>query len=411
MITKDSGTPKKAVPVHFRFLKKNSYSFSALAPVLPQADLLNEPAPGIMVYSFFTRQKEEIFSEMAAVKKMSSVSSGSAPSHFFIAGGPHPSGAPQETLNYFDAVVVGEGEVTLPELVSYVQSSGFFENGWSQSFLEGLSQISGIAFSNPNTKNMIQTSPRPPIHLDSFPCFSPDNMWRPLEISRGCPHRCKFCQTPQLFGHKMRHRSIPEILKFATYYDDLRFISSNAFAYGGNGVTAKPEKVKELLVALSKIDNKRIFFGTFPSEVRPEFVTEELMDMIVNYCANDSISIGAQSGSDAVLKEIGRGHTSEDVYSAVEICVGKKITPIVDFIVGFPSETEKDQQETLDLIDWICKKNGEVRAHYLTPLPSTPYENIIPSDVHPDISNKLGKLALGGKLKGVWEKGNFTNSD
>jgi len=55
------------------------------------------------------------------------------------------------------------------------------------------------------------------------------------------------------------------------------------------------------------------------------------------------------------------------------------------------------------MIDWLCKKGGEVRAHYLTPLPSTEYENIAPAEVHPDISNKLGKLALGGKLKGTWE--------
>jgi hypothetical protein len=57
----------------------------------------------------------------------------------------------------------------------------------------------------------------------------------------------------------------------------------------------------------------------------------------------------------------------------------------------------------LELIDWICKNGGEVRAHYLTPLPSTAYENVVPADVHPDISKKLGKLALGGKLKGTWE--------
>ncbi|MCL2142162.1 MAG: TIGR04013 family B12-binding domain/radical SAM domain-containing protein, partial [Methanimicrococcus sp.] len=247
------------------------------------------------------------------------------------------------------------------------------------------------------------TAARLPVNLDCYPCFSADNIWRPLEISRGCPHRCKFCQTPQLFGHQMRHRSVSEIVKYAAYYDDLRFISSNAFAYGSNGISAKPEKIKELLSSLSKLEGKRLFFGTFPSEVRPEFVTEELMDIVQTHCFNDSISIGAQSGSDVILKEISRGHTAADVYNAAEICFDTGMTPIVDFIIGFPGETLKDQSLTLDMIDWICKKGGEVRAHYLTPLPSTDYENVVPAKVHPEVSKKLGKLALGGRLKGVWE--------
>jgi radical SAM superfamily enzyme YgiQ (UPF0313 family) len=168
-------------------------------------------------------------------------------------------------------------------------------------------------------------------------------------------------------------------------------------------MSPKPEKVKELLHPLSELENKRIFFGTFPSEVRPDFVTEEMIDLIQTYSANTSLGIGAQSGSDAVLKEISRGHLAEDVYAAAELCFANDITPIVDFIIGFPSEKEKDQQQSLDLIDWICKSGGEVRAHYLMPLPSTAYENIVPAEVHPDISNKLGKLALSGKLKGTWE--------
>jgi B12-binding domain/radical SAM domain protein len=319
------------LPVHFRYFKKNTYSYSALIPVLPNVDFVKSPAPGIMIYSFFTNQKEIVFEEIVNAHA-------SGISSFFIAGGPHPSGAPADTLNFFDAVVIGEGEETLPELISQIQNN--YRNGID--LKSGFEKITGIAFKD-NSGAVIVTPKRSPVTLDSYPCFSPNNIWRPLEISRGCPHRCKFCQTPQLFGHKMRHRSVSEIVKYAAYYDDLRFISSNAFAYGSGGVSPKPEKVKELLSALSKLENKRIFFGTFPSEVRPEFVTEEMIDIVKTYCANVSLSIGAQSGSDAVLNEIGRGHTAEDVYAAAELCFANDIVPIVDFIVGLPSELEEDQ--------------------------------------------------------------------
>ncbi len=382
------------LPIHFRYFKKNTYSYSALIPVLPDIDFVQVPGSGVMLYSFFTNQKEDVFREVMMARA-------SGIPAFFVAGGPHPSGASVETLNFFDAVVIGEGEETLPALLSQIRSN--FKNGTD--LRSGIENIPGIAFKNAFDE-VVFTPERPAVQLDCYPCFSPDNIWRPLEISRGCPHRCKFCQTPQIFGHQMRHRSVSEIVKYAAYYDDLRFISSNAFAYGSNGVTAKPGKVKELLSSLSGLENKRIFFGTFPSEVRPEFVTEEMIDLVGKYCVNDALSIGAQSGSDAVLKEIGRGHSAEDVYNAAELCFDNGITPIVDFIIGFPSETESDQQQSLDMIDRLCRRGGEVRAHYLSPLPSTAYENIVPSEVHPDISKQLGKLALGGKLKGTWENMN-----
>jgi len=379
---------KRRLPIHIRYFKKNTYSYSALMPVLPGADFVKEPTDGIMLYSFFTNQSESVFEEIKNARDISA---------FFISGGPHPTGAPLNTLQYFDAVVIGEGEETLPALISQIQNN--FQNETDLKF--NFENIPGIAFQK--NGNPVITPKRKSISLDSYPCFLPDNIWRPLEISRGCPHRCKFCQTPQLFGHQMRHRSVSEIVKYAAYYDDLRFISSNAFAYGGNGVSPKYEKVKELLSSLFKLENKRIFFGTFPSETRPEFVTEDMLSLIHTYCENDSLSIGAQSGSDAVLREIGRGHTAEDVYTAADLCFNADIVPMIDFIIGFPSETEEDQQKTLEMIDWLCRKGGEVRAHYLTPLPSTAYENITPAAVHPDISKKLGKLALGGQLKGTWE--------
>ena len=397
----NTGASGGDVPVHFRYLKKNTYSLSSLLPVLPEADLVQNVADGVMIYSFFTNQKDEIFREAAAAKKRFALSGRRS---FFIAGGPHPSGAPEETADIFDAVVVGEGEETLPELVSLVRSAlaaGVFPSA------EKLSGIKGIVFRS-ETGEYVRTPKRDLVDLDRYPCFLPDNMWRPLEISRGCPFGCKYCQTPRLFGRKMRHRSVSEIVRFAKYYDDLRFITSNAFAYGSDGRVAAPEKVEALLSALSKLepvaaDKKRLFFGTFPSEVRPDFVSGPLLDILIKYADNRTLSIGAQSGSDRILKEIARGHGTNAVLNALDLCFDRGIVPIVDFIVGFPAESAEDQEKTLSLINDICRSGGEVRAHYLTPLPGTPYADVTPAPVSADISGKLGRLALGGKLKGVWE--------
>jgi B12-binding domain/radical SAM domain protein len=310
----------------------------------------------------------------------------------FIAGGPHPSGVPEETLEYFDYVVLGEGEETLPELVKVLQEGKDPE------------KVKGIAYRDSGTGKVVITPKRPYVNLDTYPCFNPEKLRAPIEISRGCPWGCKYCQTPRLFGKEIRHRSIDSILRNARYYNDLRFIASNAFAYGSDGIHPRFDKVEKLLSALHEIPDKKIFFGTFPSEVRPEFVTNESAELVRKYCANDSLSLGAQSGSDRILREIRRGHTVEDSILAVECCIEHEIVPAVDFIFGLPTETEEDQEKSLELVRWICGKGGTVRAHYLTPLPGTPYSSATPAEVSARVRSELGKLALGGKLTGYWEK-------
>ncbi|MGB9928761.1 MAG: TIGR04013 family B12-binding domain/radical SAM domain-containing protein [Methanosarcina sp.] len=375
--------------VHFRYIKKNSYSFAVLSPLLPEAGFTDKPVDGIMIYSFTTRQAPKIFTEVENANTES----------IFIAGGPHPSGAPHETLKYFDYVVMGEGEETLPELVKVIQEG------------KDPGKVLGIAYRDSETGEVIINPKRPYAALDNYPCFSPDKLRAPIEISRGCPWGCKYCQTPRLFGRQVRHRSIDSILKNAIYYDDLRFIASNAFAYGSDGIHPRFDKVEKLLSALYELPDKKIFFGTFPSEVRPEFVNEKSVELIRKYCANDSLSLGAQSGSDRILKEIRRGHCVQDTVSAVECCLEQEIIPAVDFIFGFPTETEEGQEKSLELVRWICKKGGTVRAHYLTPLPDTPYSSAIPAEVNDKVKRELGKLALNGKLTGYWEKPEKTSKN
>ncbi len=226
--------------VNFRYSKKNSYSFAVLSPVLPEAGFTDSPVDGIMIYSFTTRQAAKVFKEVENAGKDS----------IFIAGGPHPSGCPEETLKYFDYVVIGEGEETLPELVRVLQKKG--DPG----------EVRGIAYKNPDTGRITLTPERPHVNLDSYPCFNPKKLRAPpIEISRGCPWGCKYCQTPRLFGREVRHRSIDSILKNAQHYNDLRFIASNAFAYGSDGIHPRFDKVEKLLSALHKLPDKKSFSG------------------------------------------------------------------------------------------------------------------------------------------------------
>ena len=222
------------------------------------------------------------------------------------------------------------------------------------------------------------TDKRENVDLDRYAPFKPPLMG-PIEISRGCPWNCAYCQTPRIFGHCMRHRSVEAISKYDQYYEDKRLVSPNAFAYGSNGITPDHEAVEKLLKSLTG----NIYFGTFPSEVRPEFVTPRMLELVNAYCANDEIHLGGQSGSDRILRAIHRGHTAAMVVDAVGLIRDAGLTPVVDFIFGLPGEKEEDQRATLDCINAIIADNGKIRAHYFMPLPGTELEGTTPETVSP----------------------------
>lgn len=224
------------------------------------------------------------------------------------------------------------------------------------------------------------------VRLDGFPCFT--RMKGYMEISRGCPFHCSYCQTPRLHGTKMHHRSREAIVEAARHYRDARFVTPNAFAYGStDGRTPDAEKLERLL---SSMPDNNLYFGTFLCEVRPEFVTQETADLVVQYCANTKLHFGAQSGSNAVLAKMGRGHTLENVYAALDV------------IFGFPFETDEDKEATLALVKDVVR-SGKVHVHYLMPLPGTPLAAAVPREVIPAVDRALGKLALGGRVTGTWQ--------
>lgn len=294
-----------------------------------------------------------------------------------VVGGPHATACPEEVACFADYVIVGEGEYTLPLLLAELERG------------TGTIKIPGVVtqkYSLPVATSVL---------LDAYPAFSGTQGY--VEISRGCPFSCAYCQTPQIFGNCMRHRSIDAISRYANRYEHARFVSPNAFAYGSDGVHPRWDKIEHLFKSLKNA----IYFGTFPSEVRPEFICTESLSLINRYCSNTRLHFGAQSGSDAVLRKLHRGHTVKDVIHAVELCRESAITPVVDFIVGLPFETEEDQLETCGLIRWVAR-SGKVHVHRFIPLPGTPLAGTTARTLLKETEKLCGKLALAGRLTGSW---------
>ncbi|HWR97356.1 MAG TPA: TIGR04013 family B12-binding domain/radical SAM domain-containing protein [Candidatus Methanoperedens sp.] len=319
----------------------------------------------------------------------------------FVAGGPHAGGDPAGTLALgFDVAVTGEGEETFRDLV----------RAWGEA--APLDAIAGLALPGPGGA-VRHTPSRSPVDLDRFPAFAAaHHKLGPIEISRGCPFGCPFCQTSYHLGRRMRHRSAASVARHvgllaANGVRDVRFITPNAFAWGTAGAgRPDPARLEELLAAVRSALPRpgRIFFGSFPSEVRPEFVTPETVALVRRYAANTMLVIGAQSGSPAQLEALGRGHDVEDVRRAVACAVGAGLVPYVDLIFGLPGEREGDRRLSIALARELAAAGAVIHAHPFLPLPGTPWATEPARPLDPTVCRALSELAARGALHGDWRR-------
>ncbi|MFX1322033.1 MAG: TIGR04013 family B12-binding domain/radical SAM domain-containing protein [Promethearchaeota archaeon] len=360
-------------------------------------DIINKHKQVVIGISFFTTQLWEIYNFITALKKRYSKNV------ILLAGGPHPTGDPLGTLKLgFNIVVVGEAEETIIELLKKIDKGKDF------------TQTKGIAYLNESNEYNF-TGKRKPINLDDYPPFPIKNAKAgAIEITRGCSYVCYFCQTPYLSGVYPRHRSIEVICKYVqelkNYYGDLtdiRFISPNVFSYGSlDGKTLNIPILEELLTKIKEIiaPNGRIFFGSFPSEVRPEHVTQETLSLVLKYANNDNITIGAQSGSQKILELCHRDHTIDDVYNAVNLTIKSNLKINVDFIFGLPGESNEDIELTINLMKDLSKLGARIHAHSFIPLPQTPFEKKSAKHISEVYKKEMKNLISRGYAFGDWKR-------
>jgi B12-binding domain/radical SAM domain protein len=351
----------------------------------------------VVTFSFATANAPQVAEVLGRLRR--GLHNKESASVTFVAGGPHPSGDPVGTLEVgLDVVVVGEGERTFPALLARLFAG------------DSLTDLRGLAFQDGG--QVVRTGRAPMVDIDAFPPFGIRHArFAPVEISRGCPYACAFCQTPFFMGGRMRHRSVEAVVHWVREamgagYSYLRFVTPDAFAYGSpDGRTPNLEAIERLLFEMSQLmERDLIYFGSFPSEVRPENVSAEALALVARYAVNDNIVFGAQTGSPRLLKELRRGHTVEDIYQAAELTLQAGLKPIVDFIFGLPGEREEDQQLSLRLIEDLAAMGATIHSHTFMPLPRTPLADAPPGRVAPEIESILGRLSKDGLHIGQWRK-------
>jgi B12-binding domain/radical SAM domain protein len=329
---------------------------------------------------------------------------------FFVAGGPHASGDATRTLALgFDLVFIGEGERSFTEFLHRLANQ-------RRDFLD----IRGLAFleKESDKPRVIRTGRSIQIELDnSYPSIGIHHKrLGAIEIGRGCPHACGFCQTPFLHGVRMRHRPLESVLwhieqlvKFG--FKDIRFITPDSLAYlSHDGMHPDHTRLEQALKAMKEVaGSAKIKFGEFPSEMRPEYITPELAQLIDQHSDAAYIAIGAQSGSEHMLEAMHREHNVESVERAVTYLAKycRKLKKIyVDFIAGLPEETEQDEMLSQNLMQRLTAISSQVciHSHTFMPLPGTPMQLAAPGSVGKTTRKTFEMLSKRGQEWGDWEQ-------
>lgn len=279
-----------------------------------------------------------------------------------------------------DFGVIGEGEVTIVELLDCIENK------------KDLKKVDGIMFRNDKGET-IMTSPRKLIqNVDEIPfpdfdgfdfekrfdhtfaCFEyADNFndyprTYPILASRGCPFHCTFCY--HTLGEQYRERSIKNImeeLKWAVdrYKINSFFLNDDLFSYKKERIYEFCREVKKL----SEYANQRIVWACQLSVLH---VDREILRTLKD-AGCEVIGYGFESYSKDVLKSMRKPITPELIDRTIKMMMEEKIGIIGNFIFGDVAETRQTAKETIDYWKKNCK--GQVLLAFIQPFPGSDIYN------------------------------------
>jgi radical SAM superfamily enzyme YgiQ (UPF0313 family) len=263
-----------------------------------------------------------------------------------VVGGPEPGVYVEEYLTSgADAVVIGEGEVTLEELLPVLRSGR----------LELLDRIHGIAFRGKDGQ-VHRTAPRAQIaDIDQQPWPARESVsieryletWRlhhqtgsvSIITARGCPYDCRWC-SHAVFGKTHRRRkpaSVVDELEWILkrYSPDMLWIADDVFTIHHGWLT---EFASEM--------HRRELRVPFECISRADRINAHVADLLAEInCFR--VWIGSESGSQRILDAMQRGVTVEQVHTAVELCRSRGIQTGMFLMWGYEGEELSDIEATV----------------------------------------------------------------
>ncbi len=288
-----------------------------------------------------------------------------------VVGGPHASVSPTDFLSgtSVDVVVMGEGELVLPEVVNR-----FAEGG------KDLRDIKGIAFRDSEQSNIVINQRDGPVEkLDELPLPAYDllnledyflihkkglkgrpyasvSQTMPVITSRGCPFNCCFCSVHLHMGRKWRAHSADYVLEHLKVLKERYGVRHIDFE--DDVLNLDRKRFAQILDGMIQA-NLDLTWCT-PNGVRADVLDEVLIDkMKKSGCVR--LAIAPESGDQETLDEIiNKRLDLRKVISTAALLKKYKISTHAFYVIGFPGETHAKIQRTLDFAAMLLRQYNVV---------------------------------------------------
>ncbi|MFZ4813237.1 MAG: B12-binding domain-containing radical SAM protein [Phototrophicaceae bacterium] len=338
-----------------------------LDEVRPRYAVIFEDSFNYLSKMSLLRMREAAFAMIAAAK---------AAGCYVIVSGADMTDHPQLYLQAgAQVVVMGEGEITLAELLRALEAN------------QAIADIHGVAWLN---GDQVQKSlPRPPLRdLDTLPRPAWDladipsyqALWRErhgytslnLITTRGCPFHCNWCAKP-IWGQRYAMRSPARVA------DEMRWIrdqyAPDTLWFMDDIMGINDRWIEQFA---DELDSRQLRIP-FKSLNRADLLLRGETISALARAGADIVWIGAESGSQKILDAMDKGTQVEQIYTATRQlhAHGIKVGFFLQF--GYPGETRADIDLTLNMVRELLPDDIGISVSY--PLPGTPFYERVRQDL------------------------------
>lgn len=313
-----------------------------------------------------------IASTYRSIVELSKLIKKEKPDAKIIAGGYVAMASPDLLLknSQVDIICVGEGEITIIELLKRFQN---------KSVGEDVSDIKGICYIERRSNRIYCTPFRPFINTLDEESMLPAYDLLPMDIylqnpvvgigrdidmitGRGCPFQCSFCYQP--FGHKPRYHSVDFIISAIEHLKknyNIDFISFQDDEFMSN-----KRRVKKYCEKRNQYFPDLLWSCTGRADI---IAKDESIVKLMKDSGCTLISCGFESGSQRILDSMHKRQKIKEMEKTVKILRKYELPVPASFIIGMPGEDEESCQETVN----FCLRNNIPldSLMFATPYPGT----------------------------------------
>ncbi|MBI4565068.1 MAG: TIGR03960 family B12-binding radical SAM protein [Planctomycetes bacterium] len=345
-----------------------------------------------------------------------------------VAGGGPNGSYPEPIAEFFDVIILGDGEeatLQLLELVRDLRAGGASRRDILRAAAQKVAgayvpSLYDVAYHPDGTIASITARDGAPTTVKKAVVASLPETYYPekpivpygevvhdrinLEIMRGCPHRCRFCHAVT-FKNKLRFRPVDQLLQQAesvyahTGYDEIALTSLSSGDY---------PHIQELMARLNARFKARRVSVTLPSLRIDEKLAE--LPALLKSVRKSGFTVAPEGGTEALRKIIRKPIKDEDLFATARAAFQEGWNHLkLYFMIGLPGETDEDLQGIIDTARRVSAIGKELRGRWadvnvtispFIPKPHTPFQFAAQRDFEYvlAVERRLAYLARGTRV-------------